>query len=40
MSGLLVEDEQVIMEAAIGAGFVFSRILVQGNWIALIFNKI
>jgi ribosomal protein L11 methyltransferase len=39
MSGLLVEDEPIIKEAATGAGFTFIEINEQNGWIALLFEK-
>jgi ribosomal protein L11 methyltransferase len=35
MSGLLREDESVIAEAAIAAGFTIDHVVHQGNWIAV-----
>ncbi len=39
MSGLLFEDEAIICEAAIAAGFIFEQLLEEHTWIALRFNK-
>lgn len=39
MSGLLAEDEVMIMESALAAGFSFLRITEQANWISLLFAK-
>ncbi len=39
MSGLLVEDETIINEAATRAGFTFEQIMVENNWIALRYRR-
>jgi len=39
MSGLLREDEPVIIEAAQAAGFVVDKVVAQGNWIAVRTHK-
>lgn len=40
MSGLLNDDKDVVVEAAMTAGFTFRAVLEQNNWIAMVFNKI
>lgn len=39
MSGLLAEDQDVIVRAAQGDGLRFERMKEEGNWIALLFSK-
>ncbi|MCW3122221.1 MAG: hypothetical protein JWQ38_1713 [Flavipsychrobacter sp.] len=39
MSGLLVEDEEIITDAAVKAGFSFVKISEQNGWIAMLFRK-
>ncbi len=39
MSGLLTEDEPVVIEAALKAGFSFIKGQEQNGWIALLFRK-
>jgi len=40
MSGLLTDDKDAIMGAAVSAGFTYNAMLEQLNWIALTFIKI
>lgn len=40
MSGLLMEDKDIIVEAASGVGFQFVKMTELNNWIALLFKKI
>ena len=40
MSGLLIEDKDIILDAASGAGFQFVKMTELNNWIALLFEKI
>lgn len=39
MSGLLAEDEPIIVDAATAIGLIFREVKKQGNWIALLFSK-
>ena len=39
MSGLLTDDREIIMEAALEAGFKYNGLREQANWIALIMEK-
>ena len=39
MSGLLVDDKDIIVESATAAGFHFNRITEQAGWISLFFEK-
>jgi len=39
MSGLLVDDKEIILRSAGGAGFIFNKGTEQMNWIALLFEK-
>ena len=39
MSGLLVEDKEIILEEANDKGFHFTRMCEQNGWIALLFEK-
>ena len=40
MSGLLMEDKDIICTAASGVGFLFKHMTEQNNWISLLFQKI
>lgn len=39
MSGLLVEDRDIIMQAATAAGFKEGKMTTQNNWISILFTK-
>jgi ribosomal protein L11 methyltransferase len=39
MSGLLVEDKDIIVDAATAEGLIFKEVRAQANWIALLFSK-
>lgn len=39
MSGLLVADREIIVDAATAQGFLFKKIMEQSGWIALLFEK-
>jgi ribosomal protein L11 methyltransferase len=39
LSGLLVEDERIVEDAAFQAGFTYQETYVLNNWIAMRFNK-
>jgi hypothetical protein len=39
MSGLLVEDQNVITTAAQGAGFKFDHLQEHNGWIGILFSK-
>jgi ribosomal protein L11 methyltransferase len=39
LSGLLVEDERIVKDAALQAGFTYQETYVLNNWIAMRFNK-
>ena len=40
MSGLLIEDKDIIIDAASEAGFKFMEMSELNNWIALLFEKV
>ena len=39
MSGLLLEDKEIIINAASNAGFRYKQVSEKDNWIAISFNK-
>jgi ribosomal protein L11 methyltransferase len=39
LSGLLVEDEQIVKDAALQVGFTYQETYLLNNWIAMRFNK-